>query len=89
MIDGSYKNIYGFTLEPSSRADYELSNYFTSTHPDSIFTKVPMLMIPTRSGRITVFDRQMKLTDREDVTEISIESEDQMNRILKEYFGIE
>lgn len=89
VIDGSYKNIYGFTLEPCSRADYELSNYFTSTHPDSIFTKVPMLMIPTQSGRITVFDHQMKLTDRENVTEISIESEDQMKRILKEYFGIE
>ena len=35
----SWKSMYRFTLAPQSGADFEMSNWFTSTHPNSPFTR--------------------------------------------------
>ncbi|HEX9122404.1 MAG TPA: arylamine N-acetyltransferase [Actinomycetota bacterium] len=42
---------YAFTLEPQHPIDYEVANHYTSTHPDSRFTRTPtaQLSSPERS----------------------------------------
>src|SRR5262245_58384200 len=37
LRDESWKDLYTFTLEPQQTIDYEMANYFTSTHPSSRF----------------------------------------------------
>src|SRR5262245_13785792 len=36
-------DLYVFTLEPSLPVDYEMSNHFTSTYPESIFRRGPIV----------------------------------------------
>src|SRR5262249_15632332 len=37
-IDGEWQTIYRFSLEEQSRQDYEMANWYVSTHPESEFT---------------------------------------------------
>lgn len=37
--EGRWEPMYRFTLAPQSRADFEVSNWFTSTHPRGRFTR--------------------------------------------------
>jgi N-hydroxyarylamine O-acetyltransferase len=54
----SWSDVYRFTLEPHIAVDYELANWFTSTHPASRFRQN---LIVARSGR----DRHTTLMNRE------------------------
>lgn len=38
-IQGEWKNMYRFTLNPHYFVDYKVANWYTATHPDSHFTK--------------------------------------------------
>ena len=35
---GAWEDFYSFTMEPQEAVDYEVANYYVSTHPDSPFT---------------------------------------------------
>ena len=37
FYEGEWRDLYLYTLEEQYQADYELANYFTSTHPESGF----------------------------------------------------
>ena len=37
--EGRWEPMYRFTLAPQSRADFEVANWFTSTHPRGRFTR--------------------------------------------------
>lgn len=52
---------YVFTLEACTKADYLMSNYFTSTHPDSLFVNRLICTMPTMQGRITLTDQHLKI----------------------------
>src|SRR3546814_1681127 len=36
-VQGDWRPVYRFDLQPAYRVDYEVSNYYLSTHPDSHF----------------------------------------------------
>lgn len=88
MIDGEFKNVYAFTLEPCTRVDYELSNHYTSTHPDSRFTQLLTVVIPNQNGRISIFDRQLKIIEDENVKEITLETDADRKQALSDYFNL-
>jgi N-hydroxyarylamine O-acetyltransferase len=50
-------DLYAFTLEPQQPIDYEIANHYTSTHPDSPFTR-------TLTVQRTSPDRSWILRDR-------------------------
>ena len=39
MRDGQWDTMYRFTLAPHAPVDFEVANWFTSTHPTSLFTQ--------------------------------------------------
>ncbi len=41
--DGNWVDMFGFVPEPVPRIDIEVSNWFTSTHPDSMFVSTAFL----------------------------------------------
>ena len=49
-------NVYRFTLDPQTRADYEIANWYTSTHPQSIFVQFLIVARPLADRRITLFN---------------------------------
>ena len=40
---GGWRDLYAFTLEPQLLIDFVVANHYTSTHPDSSFTKMPVV----------------------------------------------
>jgi N-hydroxyarylamine O-acetyltransferase len=88
FYEGKWRDLYAFTLEEQYPADYELGNYFTSTHPESRF-------VTQLTAQRIMADVRFALTST-DLTEIRpgatittpVESDDALLEILAEWFGL-
>ena len=82
--------MYRFTLEPRHPADYEVANWFTSTHPQSRFTNNLVASRAHPDRRVNLFNRR-KTTYRpgggED--EEVLADAAALRRVLAEDFGLE
>jgi N-hydroxyarylamine O-acetyltransferase len=47
---GCWRRVYVFNLEPQLAPDYDMANWYMSTHPDSLFTK--MLIVERLTGEV-------------------------------------
>ena len=52
-------DLYSFTLEPQYPVDYEVSNHFTSTHPDSMFRRTLLVQRPGAGIRLLLQNRRL------------------------------
>ncbi len=89
-FDGElWQNLYSFDMAYAGPGDIKYGNYYTSTHPDSIFTQDRMVSLPTREGRITLHNKTLKIL--EEGTERLIELADDQTYLeaLKLHFDIE
>lgn len=87
-IDGEYQNMYAFSLEPCFEMDFLMSNHFTSTFPDSFFISMRLITMPTKEGRITLTDKHLKITENGEVTEKSVDDENDFEEYLNKYFNL-
>ena len=39
LHEGEWRDLYTFTLEPQERVDYEVANFYVSSHPASRFVQ--------------------------------------------------
>lgn len=53
-LDNSWRNLYQFDLQPQLPVDYEVSNWYVSTHPDSRFVNSLILTMPGKDCRHTL-----------------------------------
>lgn len=84
---GEWADLYGFTLEPQELVDYEVANFYTSTHPSSRFRKGPTAQITRPDGRTILRYREL-ITDRgEEVTRRTL-SDEELLPVLAEQFGL-
>jgi N-hydroxyarylamine O-acetyltransferase len=84
----NYRSLYAFTLDECYPEDFEMSNHYTATFPESFFMKMRMCTMPTKEGRITLVDNRFKTVVNGFVTEKSVKNEDEFKRYLSEYFRI-
>ncbi|MFA9477895.1 arylamine N-acetyltransferase [Phycisphaerales bacterium AB-hyl4] len=83
-----WRELYRFALETQHPADYEMSNYYTATHPGSPF--VSRLLVANVSPQRRMLLRDMQLTEFTDADHKktwSIRPEG-LNVCLAEYFGM-
>ena len=85
--DAIFKPFYSFTEEPQLPIDYEMPSFWCERHPDSPFTKAPMLAIKTDSGRIAIDGNQLSVYENGTV-ERRIFGEDEYPALLSRHFGI-
>lgn len=85
---GDWQNLYSFDLGYVSRADIELSNHFTSTHPASFFTWSRVANLPRRSGRVSLVDFALTEIAGEELQESKLEAGPVYLAALEQYFGI-
>ena len=90
LVQGAFRPIYRFTLERQFAPDYEVSNYFLSTHPASHFRKNLMAARPTEDGRyalandvLTVHHRDGRPSERHKLT-----SARALQGVLENEFGL-
>jgi N-hydroxyarylamine O-acetyltransferase len=86
---GLFTTMYAFQAEKSYPEDFILSNYYTSTSPDSQFTQFRFCTIPTESGRITLADRKLTVQHNGCGFEQELSDEEEFFSLLKRYFGMD
>ena len=81
--------IYRFTLEPNGPVDYEQANWFTSTHPTSIFKQFLIVGRPTPTERKTLFNTLFTIRDLAGKGETRVlKSVDEIADVLAEHFDL-
>ena len=87
--DTPYCRQYAFNLEACSKADYLMSNYFTSTHPDSPFVNHLMCTMPNPEGRISLTDEHLKIDSPSGTKVIPVRGEADFQKKLMTHFRID
>jgi N-hydroxyarylamine O-acetyltransferase len=87
-IDGKFVPLYGFTLEETFPIDYELANYFTSTHPSSRFVQMLMVAAATKDARHALRNREYSLRRGDSVERRTLETDAELFTVLGEEFGL-
>lgn len=85
-----WRTMYVFDLEPQLPADYEIANWFTSTHPRSPFLANLVLERLGDGRRFKIANRRRVVEGRDGdiVEERTIEGAETLTRVLEEVFGV-
>ncbi|MHB1810198.1 MAG: arylamine N-acetyltransferase family protein [Solirubrobacteraceae bacterium] len=66
-VQGEWRDVYGFAPEPAPHVDIEMSNWYTSTHPESRFVTGLLVAATRRDGSrllLSDFGGELTLTRR-------------------------
>lgn len=87
--NGSWQRQYLFDLQPRSfPADYEAACLYHQTSPKSSFTRGNIISRATPTGRVSLEDGWLILTENGKRSERPIGDRDEYNTLLKQYFDI-
>jgi N-hydroxyarylamine O-acetyltransferase len=84
----AWQDLYAFSLEPQLPVDFEVANYYTSTHPDSIFTRTLTAQRTTPEARYLLRGRELTVARADAVSSRTL-GEDELLGVLAESFGLE
>ncbi|HXY04806.1 MAG TPA: arylamine N-acetyltransferase [Terriglobales bacterium] len=83
-----WKREYSFSLTRRQLSDFSGMCHYHQTSPQSSFTQKSICSMATPSGRITIADRKLIVTQDGERTESTLASEEEWRAALKEYFEI-
>ena len=85
----TWRPMYQFSLEEHIAPDYEVANYYMSTHPRSPFVVRLVAARPLQGKRLALADNAMSVHHTGGTTEKrGIESVAELRRVLTEDFGV-
>jgi len=88
LRDGSWTDLYSFSLQPQAPVDYEPANHYSSTHPDSRFTQTLVVQLPSPEARVALRNLEL-VTDRgSSVSSRTLAGDDELLAVLAETFGL-
>jgi N-hydroxyarylamine O-acetyltransferase len=90
LRDESWVRVYRFDLHPVEWIDYETSNWYTSTAPDSIFLSTLIVCRVMPDSRIALFNDQLseRAADGELLGEQQLASAGELAACLRDRFGL-
>ena len=86
--NGGYQPKYRFTLTPRNLTDFQATCEYNQTSPQSIFTRRRICTKATLTGRVTLSDNRLIITENGGHREYTIDTEADYHKILKEHFEI-
>jgi len=88
-VRGDWRTLYRFDLQRAYQVDYEVSNYYLSTHPASHFVAELVAARPTPQGRLALRNRDYTVY-RLDGSSISrrLDSTAEIRAVLQQEFGL-
>lgn len=88
LVNGHWHDMYALTLEPQEDVDFELANYYVSTHPESRFVRTLTVQLPTPERRQILRNREF-ITDAGDGIHTTVigDDEDLLEALMK-HFGL-
>lgn len=60
-LDENWETLYRFDLQPQRTIDYEVENWYTSSHPESKFVRTLMVARAADSKRYTLRNNKLKI----------------------------
>jgi N-hydroxyarylamine O-acetyltransferase len=82
-----WSDFYTFTMEPQETVDYEVANYYISTHPDSPFTHTLAAQRPTPEARYLLRNREL-IVERASGSETTTIADGELPTVLQRFFGL-
>ncbi|QUD89220.1 arylamine N-acetyltransferase family protein [Phenylobacterium montanum] len=88
LLSSGWQDVYRFTLEPAVQADYEAGNWWTSTHPTSLFRNALLMERLTPEARYSLLNN--RLIERRDgeARERLLASAAELGAVLDDLFGL-
>jgi N-hydroxyarylamine O-acetyltransferase len=86
--DEGWRSLYEISPEPQHPADYEVANWFTSTHPASPFKRDLIVSRLTPEARYTLLNNRLTVRPRGDDTEIRTLNTAGIEAALAEVFDL-
>jgi N-hydroxyarylamine O-acetyltransferase len=84
-----WMDLYAFTLEPQQLPDFEMANYFVSTHPDSVFVRTLTVQLPAPAARFALRGRVLTEDRGGEVAARTLAADDELTAVLSQTFGVE
>jgi N-hydroxyarylamine O-acetyltransferase len=81
-------DLYQFTLEEQYPVDYQVANWYTATHPKSVFRNMLRVQLPGPELRLMLVNRMLTETTVKGSREIEIATGEGLLRVLEERFGL-
>jgi N-hydroxyarylamine O-acetyltransferase len=88
LAGDGWRDLYAFTLEPQLDADFEMANWYTSTHPQSRFVQMLTAQRLSPERRLALRDLELTEDDGTTLRVRRLAGEDEQRRTLAETFGI-
>ena len=87
---GGWRAMYVFNLEPQIPSDYQLGNWYTSTHPSMPFRNVLIMERVSADRRYKLINNRFAIEarDGEVAAEQELGSAEELRRVLDESFGV-
>lgn len=85
--DGTWLDLYAFTLEPQHPIDFEMANHFTSTHPGSRFVQTLVVQKLAPDARTNLRNREL-VVDRGDTVTSRMLADSEIVDALAEIFDL-
>lgn len=86
--NGGWRAMYELSPEPCQPADYELANWYTSTHPDSPFRRSLTVARTRPEARHALLDNRLTLRRPDGTVEQHVLNAAGLERALEEVFGL-
>jgi N-hydroxyarylamine O-acetyltransferase len=88
-LNGGWEALYRFTLAPQTKVDFEVANWFTSTHPRSLFTQNLVVCRLVGETRVNLRNSSLSIRHADDEVEKRVLSDaDDLGRLLDEVMGL-
>src|SRR5262249_3469643 len=84
-----WQDLYAFSLEPQLLVDYEVANYYVSTHPASPFVKTLTVQLPTPEARYVLRGRELTVVRGEMIPRRTLKGDEDLRTALAETFSLE
>lgn len=84
-----WADVYQFSLAEPPPIDFELSNWWTSTHPQSRFVQNLMVARPDKDRRFALLNREFTVRYRDGrVERRTLDTPDELLAVLAQHFGL-
>jgi N-hydroxyarylamine O-acetyltransferase len=84
----SWIDLYAFSLEPQEWIDYQMANYYTSTHPDSMFVQILIAQHIRPEARRFLRNHELITDDGQSVSSRTLADDEELLRVLNRVFGL-
>lgn len=89
LLGDVWTSLYRISLEAQEPADFVMGNWFTSTHPSSLFVRSKIVSRAGIGSRTLLLDRELKVRRGTEVDTRVLDDDEAWLAALRETFGIE